>query len=61
MADLTYDNYPFLAELGIQKNNAGCYNGEWFGGGETIKSINCLRISKFLDGFVVSFGWLFFF
>ena len=38
---LTYKNYPFLAELGLQEDNLGCYrDGEWVGGGETITSYN---------------------
>ena len=41
MDNLTYDQYPFLKELGLQKDNLGCYtNGKWSGNGQTITSIN---------------------
>ena len=41
MDNLTFDKYPFLKELGLQKENAGCYNnGKWCGSGKTITSIN---------------------
>ena len=41
MADLTYDKYPFLKELGIEPENFGSYyNGKWQGNGEVLKSIN---------------------
>lgn len=41
-SNLTYSQYPFLAELGLKENNLGCYrNGEWVAsnGGE-VTSIN---------------------
>jgi aldehyde dehydrogenase family 7 protein A1 len=40
-ANLTYDQYPFLKELGIEKENMGTYShGKWFGNGEWISSVN---------------------
>jgi len=37
---ILYDSYPFLKDLGIEKENLGCYNGSWCGSGEVIKCIN---------------------
>jgi len=37
---LTYSQYPFLKELGIEEENLGCYNGNWFGNGTFITSLN---------------------
>jgi aldehyde dehydrogenase family 7 protein A1 len=38
--ELTFDQYPFLKELGLEKDNLGCYiNGEWSGDGESIAAI----------------------
>lgn len=35
-SELTFDNYPFLKELGLEKDNLGCYfDGKWCGDGET--------------------------
>jgi aldehyde dehydrogenase family 7 protein A1 len=31
---LSYSEYPFLKELGIEEENAGVYNGSWFGAGK---------------------------
>jgi aldehyde dehydrogenase family 7 protein A1 len=40
-ADLTFDNYPFLKELGLEKDNLGCYyNGKWVGDGDSYTTIN---------------------
>lgn len=40
-AALTHEQYPFLARLGIQAENKGCWDGkEWRGSGETITSMN---------------------
>jgi aldehyde dehydrogenase family 7 protein A1 len=39
--ELTFDNYPFLKELGLEKDNLGCYNGkEWCGSGKFMYSVN---------------------
>ena len=36
-----YSKHSFLKELGIQeKDNFGCFNGEWFGNGSVITSYN---------------------
>lgn len=41
MQTLTFNQYPFLKELGLSEDNAGCYrNGEWVGNGATITSVN---------------------
>jgi len=41
MQSLTYNQYPFLKELGINEDNKGCYrNGEWVGSGKVITSYN---------------------
>lgn len=40
-ADLAYDKYPFLKDIGIDRENFGAfYNGKWQGNGELIKSIS---------------------
>jgi aldehyde dehydrogenase family 7 protein A1 len=31
---LTFSEYPFLRELGLEEENAGVYNGTWFGAGK---------------------------
>lgn len=37
----TYSKYDFLNELGIDKTNKGCFNGEeWISSGEVVPSIN---------------------
>ena len=39
--DLTFNQYPFLKELGLSEVNYGCYrNGEWVGGDEIWTSVN---------------------
>jgi aldehyde dehydrogenase family 7 protein A1 len=39
--ELTYDNYPFLKELGIEKENLGCFNGKsWCGSGKYMHAVN---------------------
>ena len=36
MESLTFEQYPFLKELGLSEENLGCYrNGEWVGGETT--------------------------
>ena len=41
MEDLEYDKHAFLAQLGLSKDNLGCYrNGEWVGNGATQVSIS---------------------
>jgi len=41
MEGLTHTNYGFLAELGIDADNMGCYtNGKWVGSGNSTTSIN---------------------
>lgn len=40
MADLSYDEYPFLAEIGIHRSNLGCYSGTWSGQGTEIPALN---------------------
>ena len=40
-SDLTFNQYPFLKELGLSEVNAGCYrNGEWVGDGPEQVAIN---------------------
>ena len=40
-AKLTFNEYPFLKELGLQENNLGVYRaGEWCGAGEEAVSLN---------------------
>lgn len=41
MNNLTYHQYPFLKELGIEEENLGCYrNGEWVGSGPVVTAVN---------------------
>ena len=40
MADITFDDYPFLAEVGLEKTNFGCFHGQWVGSGSEIPCIN---------------------
>jgi hypothetical protein len=37
---LTFSQYPFLKELGLEEDNMGCYNGKWFGSGKDIIALN---------------------
>jgi hypothetical protein len=38
---LTFDQHPFLARLGLEEENLGCWNGkEWVGDGSTHTSMN---------------------
>jgi len=37
---LTFHDYPFLKELGLEEDNLGCYNGKWFANGKDIISVN---------------------
>jgi aldehyde dehydrogenase family 7 protein A1 len=37
---LSFNEYPFLKELGIQEENLGVYNGKWFGSGDTYVTYN---------------------
>lgn len=39
MSDLTFNEYPFLARLGLTEENLGCYNGEWNASGPVITSV----------------------
>eukprot|EP01132_Coremiostelium_polycephalum_P005840 gene5840-7269_t len=39
-SELTFSQYPFLAELGLAEENPGVYHGKWVGKGNIIKSIN---------------------
>jgi len=39
--DLSFDKYPFLIQIGLAKENLGCYNGkEWCGSNQTTISVN---------------------
>jgi aldehyde dehydrogenase family 7 protein A1 len=39
--NLTFSNYPFLAELGLKETNLGCFNGKaWVGSGKETESVN---------------------
>jgi aldehyde dehydrogenase family 7 protein A1 len=40
MAQLTFNDYPFLKELGLAEDNLGVYNGKWFGNGKDLVSVN---------------------
>eukprot|EP01113_Clastostelium_recurvatum_P037398 TRINITY_DN545_c0_g1_i2.p1 TRINITY_DN545_c0_g1~~TRINITY_DN545_c0_g1_i2.p1 ORF type:complete len:524 (+),score=123.32 TRINITY_DN545_c0_g1_i2:44-1573(+) len=40
MADLTFKQYPFLKELGLEEENPGCFNGKWGGKGELLTAYN---------------------
>ena len=39
-APLTYSQFPFLKELGLEEENPGCYNGSWCGSGKLYTSMN---------------------
>lgn len=39
--EFSFDKYPFLKELGLEKDNLGCYNGKnWTASGEYVYSVN---------------------
>lgn len=38
--ELTFSDFPFLAELGLSEENYGCYNGKWCGSGSLLTSYN---------------------
>lgn len=38
--DYEYSKHSFLKELGIEEENLGCFNGEWFGNGDFISTYN---------------------
>jgi aldehyde dehydrogenase family 7 member A1 len=41
MEKLTFNQFPFLAELGLAEDNLGCYRaGQWVGNGATVTAIN---------------------
>ena len=40
MAEVTFDDYSFLSELGLEKVGLGCYHGQWSGNGTEIPCIN---------------------
>ena len=35
---LTFNDYPWLKELGLAESNPGVFNGEWLGSGEVLTS-----------------------
>jgi len=37
---LTYSEYPFLKELGLEEENFGVYNGKWGGSGEFLTAVS---------------------
>lgn len=37
---LTYSEYPFLKELGLEEENLGVYNGKWGGSGEFLTAVS---------------------
>lgn len=40
MAESSFANFPFLAELGLAPQNLGCFNGEWTANGTNLDAIN---------------------
>jgi len=40
MTELMYAQHPFLKELGIEEENAGVYNGKWFGSGDVYTTVS---------------------
>lgn len=48
MAEITFDDYPFLAELGIEKSSLGCFHGSWVAGGSEIPCI-CPHTGKVIS------------
>jgi aldehyde dehydrogenase family 7 protein A1 len=40
-SDLSFDQHPFLKDLGLEKENPGCYRaGKWYGTGEKLTCLN---------------------
>jgi aldehyde dehydrogenase family 7 protein A1 len=40
-SELSYDDFPFLKDLGIEKENLGVFNGKkWTGNGARMASVN---------------------
>jgi aldehyde dehydrogenase family 7 protein A1 len=37
---LSYSEYPFLKELGLEEENLGVYNGKWSGSGEFLTCVS---------------------
>lgn len=38
---LTFNQYPFLKDLGLSEDNNGCYHsGKWVGNGKVVTSYN---------------------
>lgn len=45
--EYSFDKYPFLKELGLEKVNNGCWNGEsWTGNGKVFHSVNPSNTSE---------------
>lgn len=40
MSGLTFHDYPFLKQLGLEEENLGVFNGAWGGKGEWVTSVN---------------------
>ena len=40
MAEISFGEYAFLADLGLSESNAGCFHGEWCGSGSEIPCLN---------------------
>lgn len=40
-SELTFSQFPFLKELGLEEANFGCFDGKkWCGSGKVIDSVN---------------------
>jgi acyl-CoA reductase-like NAD-dependent aldehyde dehydrogenase len=40
-SDITYNDYPFLKDIGVHEKNIGCYTGgQWLAHGEMQPSLN---------------------
>lgn len=40
-SEFTFENYPFLKDLGLEKDNLGCFNGKtWCGSGKYFNAVN---------------------
>jgi aldehyde dehydrogenase family 7 member A1 len=40
-SELCFSDFPFLADLGLSEDNAGCFDGDnWTGSGEVFTSYN---------------------